>query len=622
MTKHSIPQHSGGTKRPGKIALFLVVLSATAVFAQDGAAIYRARCAGCHDTPTGRVPPLSALRAMSPSTIMQSLESGPMKIQSAGLTSTERYAVVTYLATPIPKRSAPPSPTAFCRTQPQPFRNASESQSWIGWGADPANTRFQDIAAAGMTPDDVRKLKLKWAFGLGDGTSVRSQPGIGAGRVFIADLTGEIYALDAQTGCIQWSFEADTPVHSAVIFGTSAGPAKRAAVYFGDRKANAYGLDAATGQLLWKTHVGDHFASFITGAPQLHGHVVYVPVSSYEEALAGSPRYECCTFRGSVVALDAGSGKTIWRANTIAQSPQPTSKSKTDVQLRGPSGAAVWSAPTFDEKRNVLYVATGDNYSSPSSATSDAVLCLDANDGKVLWSKQLTAGDIYNMGPDASGHDFDFGQPPILVSLPNGHRALVIGQKSGVVHCLDPDRHGEILWQTRVGKGGALGGIMWGSAADRENMYVALSDLSMAVVADKTAAQGYRLELDPKDGGGLFALGLKTGEKVWTAKPVACAERKHCSPAQSAAVTAIPGVVFSGSVDGHLRAYSAATGQIIWDFDTVRDYETSNGATARGGSLDCAGPVIAGGMLYVTSGYGQWGGMPGNVLLAFSVDGE
>jgi polyvinyl alcohol dehydrogenase (cytochrome) len=224
------------------------------------------------------------------------------------------------------------------------------------------------------------------------------------------------------------------------------------------------------------------------------------------------------------------------------------------------------------------------------------------------------------MGANAKGRDFDFGQPAILVSLPDGKRALVVGQKSGIAYGLDPDRQGEIIWQTRLGHGGALGGIQWGSAADDEKMYVALSDLSMTGVADKTAPQGYRLELDPKNGGGLFALRLASGEKVWNAHSAACGERKNCSPAQSAAVTAIAGAVFSGSLDGHLRAYSAATGQILWDFDTVRDYETVNGQKARGGSLDVTGPVIAGGMLYVNSGYGQWGGMPGNVLLAFSTD--
>jgi polyvinyl alcohol dehydrogenase (cytochrome) len=192
-----------------------------------------------------------------------------------------------------------------------------------------------------------------------------------------------------------------------------------------------------------------------------------------------------------------------------------------------------------------------------------------------------------------------------------------------MAHGLDPDRKGEILWQTRVGQGGSLGGSQWGSAADHDNMYVAVSDLKITgIVLDKTAAEGYRLTIEPQQGGGLFALKLSTGEKVWSAKPAPCGERKPCSPAQSAPVSVIPGVVFSGSVDGHLRAYSTATGEVIWDMDTAREYDTVNGQKARGGSLDAAGAVIAGGMLYVNSGYGQWGGLPGNVLLAFSVDGK
>ena len=602
--------------------LLLFTLSALIVFAQDGAAIYKARCAGCHDTPTGRVPPLSALQTMTPATILQSLESGPMKTQAAGLTNGELYAVVTYLATPIPKSAAALPASAFCSADREATQRRSGHSAWNGWGANIANTRFQSAAAAGVTASDVPALKLKWAFALGDGTTVRSQPGVGDGHVFVANLQHEVYSLDARTGCIQWTFEADTQVHSAIAFETVNGSTKEPRIYFGDRKANAYALDASTGRLLWKTHVGDHFAAVITGAPQFHGNVLYVPVSSYEEALAGSPGYECCTFRGSVVALDAATGKCLWTTHTILEAPKPTTKNKAGVEMRGPSGAAVWSTLTFDEKRNVLYVSTGDNYSDPPTATSDAVLALDARTGKLLWSKQMTPGDVYNMGANAKGHDFDFGQPPILVSLPNGHRALVIGQKSGVMHALDPDRDGEILWQVRLGKGGPLGGIQWGSAADRENVYVALSDLALTGVPDKTAPKGYRLELDPNHGGGLFALKLTTGEKLWSAKPVSCGERKHCSPAQSAAVTAIPGVVFSGSVDGQLRAYSVDSGQIIWDFDTAREYDTVNGQKARGGSLDVAGPIIAGGMLYVTSGYAQWGGMPGNVLLAFSIDGK
>jgi polyvinyl alcohol dehydrogenase (cytochrome) len=282
----------------------------------------------------------------------------------------------------------------------------------------------------------------------------------------------------------------------------------------------------------------------------------------------------------------------------------------------------------LDEERDVIYVATGNNYSDPPTETSDAVLALSRKTGEILWSKQLTPKDADNSGcsspfktncPDSNGPDFDFGQSPILVSLGHGRRALVIGQKSGMAHGLDPDRQGEILWQTRVGQGGSLGGSQWGSAADHDNMYVAVSDLKITgIVLDKTAAEGYRLTVNPKQGGGLFALKLGTGEKVWSATPPPCGDRKRCSPAQSAPVTVIPGVVFSGSLDGHLRAYSTATGEVVWDMDTSREYDTVNGQKARGGSLDAAGAVIVGGMLYVNSGYGQWGGMPGNVLLAFS----
>ncbi|HEX5421291.1 MAG TPA: PQQ-binding-like beta-propeller repeat protein, partial [Gammaproteobacteria bacterium] len=252
--------------------------------------------------------------------------------------------------------------------------------------------------------------------------------------------------------------------------------------------------------------------------------------------------------------------------------------------------------------------------------------------GKLLWSRQLTQNDAYNNGcsappftncPKAKGPDFDFGQPPILVKLGRHRRVLVIAQKSGLAYGLDPDRKGAVLWQTRVGKGGALGGSQWGSAADGKRVYVAVSDLGIGAVADKKAPQGYRLVLDPKQGGGLAALDSKTGKIRWQVKPPPCAAgRTDCSPAQSAAVSVIPGAVFSGSVDGHLRAYSTKTGAVLWDVDTARQYETVNGKPGHGGSLDAAGPAIVGGRVFVNSGYGQWGGMPGNVLLAFSVDGE
>jgi|CZKS01.1.fsa_nt_gi polyvinyl alcohol dehydrogenase (cytochrome) len=606
-------------------SFFLLFLGMGIACAQDGAAIYKTRCAQCHDDPQGgRVPPFSALRDMGPMKVLTSIESGVMKAQAEGLSSADRHALVGYITYPAPKVTPPP-PIAFCDASASPrIRTATVRESvsqWIRWGVDLENTRFQNTAAAGLTAADLPKLKLKWAFGLGETSAARAQPSIDGRQLFVGSEAGTVYSLDARTGCIYWTFQAEGSVTAAPSIASGS-------LYFGDQRANAYALDASTGKLLWKVHLDDHFAARVTAASLLYKNVLYVPIASFEEVLPLSPSYECCTFRGSLVALNARTGERIWKSYTIVQAPQPTKISKSKAQLRGPSGASIWSAPTLDEKRDVIYVATGNNYSDPPTETSDAVLALRRKTGEILWSKQLTPKDADNSGcsspfktncPDSNGPDFDFGQSPILVSLGHGRRALVIGQKSGMAHGLDPDRQGEILWQTRVGQGGSLGGSQWGSAADHDNMYVAVSDLKITgIVLDKTAAEGYRLTLDPKQGGGLFALKLATGEKVWSATPPPCGDRKRCSPAQSAPVSVIPGAVFSGSLDGHLRAYSTATGQVVWDTDTAREYETVNGQKARGGSLDAAGAVIVGGMLYVNSGYGQWGGMPGNVLLAFS----
>jgi polyvinyl alcohol dehydrogenase (cytochrome) len=277
-------------------------------------------------------------------------------------------------------------------------------------------------------------------------------------------------------------------------------------------------------------------------------------------------------------------------------------------------------------QKNAVYVTTGNNYSGPATDRSDAFVAFDLTSGKILWSRQMTASDDWNTSCRLSDQvnctnkdapDFDFASPPILVSLANGRRAIVAGQKSGVVHALDPDREGRILWQERVGKGGINGGVQWGSAADGSNVYVALSDLGRIPVPNSQATIP-----DPEEGGGMFAMRLETGQRVWaTTPPRACRTRDRCSPAQSAAVSAIPGVVFSGAIDGHLRAYSTSDGAIVWDVDTVQTYKTANGVPGRGGSLNVAGPAVSGGTLIINSGYVQ-NGMPGNVLLAYTVDGK
>lgn len=482
---------------------------------------------------------------------------------------------------------------------------------------------------AGLTADQVPKLKVKWSFGFPPNTMV-SQPTVVGGRIFVGTVRGRVYSIDADKGCLYWSAKLPAGMRSAITVAALPGSKPpRYAAYFGDLTANAHAIDAKTGESIWTTRLETHPAARVTGAPVLHGNRLYVPVASFEEAAGADPHYECCTFRGSVVALDAATGKKIWQNYTIPQKPKKTRKNNLGVQLWGPSGASVWSAPTIDEKRGALYVTTGDNYSDPASKTSDGIVAFDLKTGKMLWSQQFLAGDAWNIScdagsdancPKAKGPDLDFGSSAILRTLPNGKRILVAGQKSGVLHAIDPDKKGKILWQQRVGKGGLIGGIQWGPAADTKKVYVALSDIGVKIKNDPEA--GMVSELDGSVGGGIFAYEIATGEKKWSAPPFSCNGRPKCSPAQSAAVTVIPGVVFSGSVDGHLRAYSTQDGKVIWDFDTIRDFTTVNAMEGKGGSLDGPGPTVVGGMVFVNSGYGFWGGMPGNVLLGFSVDGK
>jgi polyvinyl alcohol dehydrogenase (cytochrome) len=577
--------------------------------------------------PAERIPSLTTIKAMSGEAIYLALTNGAMKSRAEGLSTPEIFALLGYIAPTGGAQAAPLSITPTCRGNAA-FRADANSPQWNGWSTSPTNSRFQDATAAGLKASDVPKLKLKWAFNLGDVTVARSQPVIVGSRVFIASSTGVVYSLDADSGCTRWGFKAAGGIRSGVAIGEANG---KPTVFFGDMGANIYALNADSGELIWRVRPVEHYATMITATPRFYKGALYQPFASFEEALGPDPNFHCCTFRGSVVALDSRTGKTIWHTFTITE-PAKGRKTPAGGDETGPSGASVWSSPTIDEQLGVLYVATGDNYSDPPTPTSDAILALNLKTGALLWSSQLTEKDAFNSGctvpprtncPEAAGPDHDFGQPPILVSLSGGKRALVIGQKSGMVHAVDPDQKGKILWQTRAGEGSALGGSQWGSASDGQKVYVAISDIGLGVVPDPKSPPGFHLTLDPKKGGGLHALDLKTGKILWTAKPSPCAEgRSDCSPAQSAAVTAIPGVVFSGSVDGHLRAYSTSTGEILWQADTAREFDTVNGKAARGGAMDAAGPAIVNGMVFVNSGYGQWGGMPGNVLLAFSVNGK
>jgi len=597
------------------------------ISAQDGAALFKQSCASCHDGGVDRAPSRDALRTMSPERILDAMENGPMIPMAIRRSGEERRVIAEFVSGKSFTHALDMTPPAkaMCAGDREEFADPLAGPRWTGWGQNLANTRFQE--AAGFSSAEVPRLKVKWAFGFPGVLDSNGHPTIAGGRVFVGSQDRKVYSLNAATGCVYWYFEAAAGVRAAVSVGNIGADSKpRHAAFFGDLRANVYAVDAPTGKLLWKAKVDDYPVARVTSSPAFYKGRLYVGVASGEEFMGATPDYQCCRFRGSVVAFDGATGKQIWKTYTIGEEPHPTTKNKLGIQQWGPSGAPIWSSPAVDVKRNVLYVATGDNYSAPATRTSDAFIALDLDSGKILWSRQMTASDVWNSAcrmpdktncPDTNSPDFDFGASPILVTLPNGKRALIAGQKSGIVHALDPDQQGEVLWQTRVGEGGTMGGVQWGSATDQSNVYVAVSDIGriMLPYSLMTAA-------DPKRGGGMFALRLDNGQRVWYTPPAGCGDRKNCSPAQSAAVSAIPGIAFSGSVDGHLRAYSAADGSVVWDFDTIRPYETVNGVPAHGGSLDGPGPAIAGGMMFVNSGYAAAGGTPGNVLLAFSVDGK
>jgi polyvinyl alcohol dehydrogenase (cytochrome) len=595
-------------------------------WAQEGQRIYESTCAVCHEAGLDRAPNRETLALFPPETILVALERGTMVSMAVTLSTDQRRSVAEFVAgRPLSAAfSRTPSAAAMCAAQPSFTAGQPRWQGWGGVGL--GNQRFQTPSGAGLTAADIPKLEVKWAFAYPGDIRAYAPPTVAGGRLFVGSSGGIIYSLDAKTGCVHWYHDAGADVRSAITIASIEHEGRtREAVFFGDQRAFAHALDAATGEEIWKRRLDDYPVARITSSPIYHNGRLYVGIASGEEAAGAAAGYECCRFRGSAVAVDAATGEIVWKTYTVDE-PKPTTRNAAGTQLWGPSGAPIWSSPAIDTVRNVVYVTTGNNYSKPPAALSDAFIALDLETGRIVWSRQMTEGDTWIAAcrledktncPDLEAPDFDFGASPILVTLADRKRLLLAGQKSGIVHALDPDREGALVWQTRVGQGGSMGGVQWGSATDGERIYVAVSDIRRIPVQHAWAT-----EADPAVGGGMFALNLSDGAQIWYTPPGVCGERPRCAPAQPGAVSAIEGVAFSGSMDGHLRAYSTEDGSILLDFDTIRAYETVNGVPGQGGSLDGAGPTIADGIVSVNSGYPSGGGMPGNVLIALSVGGR
>jgi polyvinyl alcohol dehydrogenase (cytochrome) len=588
-----------------------------------GQTLFNQNCASCHAGPNrvDRAPDLKTLMEFTPEIVLAALTTGNMVVPAQKLTDDEKRAIAEYLGgRPLdPKNSGSAESMSNHCPANSPFSDPSAGPSWNGWGADRGNTRFASAKSAGLTAADVPQLKLKWAFGFPNGDTAFGQPTVAGGRIYVGSDIGYVYSLDAATGCVYWSFHAKSGVRTApsVVPVKGAGTTKFA-VYFGDQRANAYAVDAATGNQLWTQNLSDHYTARITGAPSVYAGRVYVPIAATEEAFSAAPSYPCCTFRGSVVALDAATGQQIWRTYVIPEKPQAVSKNSAGVQLMAPAGAAVWNAPTIDPKQHALYVGTGDAYTEPAAKNSDAVVALDLQTGNILWSFQAVKDDAWMVGcvpvpsdncPKDLGVDYDFGSSPVLVGGTDSRRLLLATPKSGTVFALDPDRQGAVVWKLDVSEKPAPnnGEIAFGGSTDSKRTYLALED------------------------GNFVAIDLATGKRAWTTQlesldnlgePTINGENRTKAGlrfGQSAAVTGIPGAVFTGGWDGILRALSTEDGKVLWEFSTVQEFKTVNGVPAKGGSMGGPGPTVANGMLYVGSGYANvGGGMPGNVLLAFS----
>ncbi|MGI9228880.1 MAG: PQQ-binding-like beta-propeller repeat protein [Gammaproteobacteria bacterium] len=583
-----------------------------------GKILYQQNCAACHNHPVSRAPHISFLQMLPGDSILNSMNTGVMRQMSQNLSAEQRRQVAEYLVGEF--RDEPAYPVKYCQPEEKGF-DYNKPPFASGWGIDRENTRFIPAAVAKLPVTAIPELKLQWVFAYPGATRARSQPSLVGGTVVVGSQDGTVYSLNADTGCVRWSYRASAEVRTGITTSTwqqGQKPARAPVGYFADLLARVYAVNLETGEELWSVKVDEHPNATVTAQPVLYKDKVYVTISSLEVVPAANPDYECCTFRGAVVSLDANTGKQLWKTHTIKEEPKKVGVTSMGTAIIAPSGAPSWNSPTIDEKRQHLYIGTGENYSSPAQGSSDSIIALDINTGQIIWIRQTTEGDAWNVAcmpfipnkancPVENGPDVDFGAPPILVQ--DGTRSiLAAGQKSGDVYGIAPE-DGTVLWQQKVGRGGNQGGVHFGMAVVGNRVFVPVADFDDDMMPETEARPG------------LFALDVFSGRQLWYARPDnICAERKDCDPGISAAITAIPGAVFAGHMDGRLRVYDTDTGKVIWEHDSYRDYASLSGEPARGGSFGGgSGPMIADGKVYANAGYGLYFHIPGNVLLVFGV---
>lgn len=582
-----------------------------------GAALYAEHCAACHEGGVSRSPTLNFLELLTPQSVYASMTEGIMQPQSAHLSDGQRTHIAEYITRARLDAVIEGAHAPACTGDAARFDRSSPVPK-VGWGHD--TRRFVDADAAGFSAGDVSNLELKWAFAYPNSLRARSQPAIAMGAVFTGSQDGTVYAFDLESGCERWSFQASAEVRTGIVLQDALADDDAPRAFFGDILARLYAVNALTGELLWSIRADDHPDATITGTPTLAGDRLLVPVSSLEVVSAARLDYECCSFQGKVVAVAPATGAVIWSHSSIPTPPAEVAVTSAGTRVLAPSGAPVWNSPAVDYRRNLVYFGTGENYSSPADGNSDAIIAIDLDTGERAWRRQTTPRDAWNVAcmmadnpncPEEDGPDVDYGASMVLVESERGS-VLAAGSKNGVVYGLDPDNGGALLWSTRVGRGSSQGGVHFGMAAGDGLLYVPVNDMN-----DTRAGE----DLDPDLARpGMHAVDPASGELMWRhVQENLCGEdRPFCDPGISAAATAMPGVVIAGHLDGHIRAYAAADGTVLWNFDTTRPVDTVNGLVARGGGMSGGGPAVGEGHLVVNSGYGLYFHEQGNALLVFA----
>jgi polyvinyl alcohol dehydrogenase (cytochrome) len=604
-----------------------------------GRSLFDKNCASCHDNPAMHAPTREALAGFSKETVMMAMEFGKMQPMAVHLSKQERGLIAMYLAG-TDTQSYDWLEAARCQKVDGAKKEDSQAVSVGSWGLGYQNRRFLSSEQAGITRDNVATLELAWSFAFPKVTDMRSQPVIIGDTLYVGDKAKKLYALDRKTGCILREADFLTGVRSSISLA-ELNNGKRLLI-FADSLATVFAIDPDTLDIVWQKQARLFDKSVITGTISFEKDRLFVPISSYEVAVSGSPTYTCCKSHGGVIALDASNGETLWQWHSTEDASNQGTNAD-GLELYGPSGAVVWTTPAIDSKRGRIYFGTGENLSLPATDTSDSIIALDMETGKLAWRFQAIAGDVWNAScltkgancPANPGGDFDFGASVILTQLSDGTDVLLAGQKSGEVFALNPDPDspdGEVLWRTRISQGTTNGGIHWGMAVSGERLIVPVSDPERGEL---------RPDYTPRPG--LYALDISSGEVLWQ-KPVerSCEfdpgkmpqfglQAMNSSAAQtleeqyqcsfyyglSAAATVTPELAFSGGLDGRIRAYDIESGGILWQTETAIAYEADNGIQGHGGAIDVAGQVVAGDWLYVLSGYSMFGQLPGNMLLAY-----